>query len=131
MAYRATHDECITTTVLLSLQPREIQAHRNDLEPAGRFSVDGLVSEASVDDYDALVLPGGTVNPGKLRIDKPQARRPPRVLRDGVGGARAGAAGRAIRMTSTVIGPAGMAYAGALSLGTNFGSAIAVLPDSG
>jgi protease I len=29
-----------------------------------------VVSEASVDDFDALVLPGGTVNPDKLRLDK-------------------------------------------------------------
>jgi protease I len=31
--------------------------------------VDGLVSEASVDDFDALILPGGTVNPDHLRMD--------------------------------------------------------------
>lgn len=32
--------------------------------------VDGLVYDAKVDDYDALVLPGGQINPDKLRIDK-------------------------------------------------------------
>jgi protease I len=32
--------------------------------------VDGLVSDASVGDYDALLLPGGTVNPDKLRMDQ-------------------------------------------------------------
>jgi protease I len=66
---RQALDDAGATTVLLSLQPGEIQARNNDLEPAGTFGVDGLVSEASVDDYDALVLPGGTVNPDKLRID--------------------------------------------------------------
>jgi protease I len=33
--------------------------------------VDGLVSNAKAADYDALVLPGGQINPDKLRIDKP------------------------------------------------------------
>jgi deglycase len=31
--------------------------------------VDRVVSEASVDEFDGLVLPGGTVNPDKLRLD--------------------------------------------------------------
>jgi protease I len=31
--------------------------------------VEGLVSNASVGDYDALLLQGGTVNPDKLRMD--------------------------------------------------------------
>ena len=31
--------------------------------------MDALVRSASVDDYDALLLPGGTVNPDKLRLD--------------------------------------------------------------
>ena len=54
---------------LLSVQPGEIEARNHDLEPAGTFTVDRAVSEASVDEFDALVLPGGTVNPDKLRID--------------------------------------------------------------
>ena len=58
------------TTVLLSLHDGEIKARENDLDPAGTFSVDGLVAEASVADYDALVLPGGTVNPDQLRVDE-------------------------------------------------------------
>ena len=55
---------------LLSLHDGQIQARNNDLDPAGTFPVDGLVAEASVDDYDALLLPGGTVNPDKLRVDQ-------------------------------------------------------------
>jgi protease I len=54
---------------VLSLQPGEIQARENDLEPAGSFAIDRIVSDASVDDFDALVLPGGTVNADKLRLD--------------------------------------------------------------
>jgi protease I len=32
--------------------------------------VDKLVSKANIDDYDALILPGGQINPDKLRMDK-------------------------------------------------------------
>jgi protease I len=56
-------------TELLSLRDGEIQARDHDLDAAGTFPVDRLVTSASVDDYDALLLPGGTVNPDKLRID--------------------------------------------------------------
>src|SRR3954467_12539487 len=52
---------------LLSIHEGEIAARDHDLEDAGTFTVDGLVSQASVDDYDALLLPGGTVNPDQLR----------------------------------------------------------------
>ena len=57
-------------TDLLSIHAGEIPARNNDLEAAGTFTVDGLVADAFVDDYDALLLPGGTVNPDKLRIDQ-------------------------------------------------------------
>ena len=54
---------------LLSIHDGEIAARDHDLEEAGTFTVDDLVSNASVSDYDALLLPGGTVNPDKLRMD--------------------------------------------------------------
>src|SRR5271155_2327445 len=54
---------------LLSLKTDDIQARNHDLEPAGTFRVDRTVSEVYVDEFDALVLPGGTVNPDKLRLD--------------------------------------------------------------
>jgi protease I len=54
---------------LLSLKAGEIEARNHDLEPAGKFDVDRAVSDVSVDEFDALVLPGGTVNPDKLRLD--------------------------------------------------------------
>jgi protease I len=55
---------------LLSLEDGEIQAMNHDIEPADRFPVDRRVADASPDDYDALLLPGGTVNPDKLRMDE-------------------------------------------------------------
>ncbi|NIZ90224.1 type 1 glutamine amidotransferase domain-containing protein [Kineococcus rubinsiae] len=56
-------------TDVLSISEGEVQARENDLADAGTFAVDRLVGDASVDDYDALLLPGGTVNPDKLRTD--------------------------------------------------------------
>ena len=57
-------------TEVLSIHDGEIKARENDLDEAGTFTVDGLVADASVGDYDALLLPGGTVNPDQLRVDK-------------------------------------------------------------
>jgi hypothetical protein len=54
---------------LLSIYSGEIQARQSDLISAGTFPVDHLVTDMSVEDYDALLLPGGTVNPDGLRID--------------------------------------------------------------
>ena len=56
-------------TVVLALHDGEIEARQMDIVSAGTIPVDGLVSDASVDYYDALLLPGGTVNPDKLRMD--------------------------------------------------------------
>lgn len=56
-------------TELLSTHSGEIQARQFDLVSAGTFEVDKLVTDASPDDYDALLLPGGTVNPDQLRIN--------------------------------------------------------------
>ena len=57
------------TVDLLSIKDGEIVAKESDLNDAGSFTVDRLVADATVSEYDALVLPGGTVNPDKLRID--------------------------------------------------------------
>jgi protease I len=56
-------------TELLSIHDGEIEARQMDLEPAATFKVDKVVSDASVENYDALLLPGGVVNPDKLRMD--------------------------------------------------------------
>ena len=56
-------------TDLLSIHDGEIAARNHDLEDAGTFGVDRLVGAASIDEYDALLLPGGTVNPDQLRMN--------------------------------------------------------------
>lgn len=62
-------EEAGAHTVLVSLRPGEIQAVHHDVEPAGRFRVDRVVQDVSAADFDALLLPGGTTNPDKLRQD--------------------------------------------------------------
>ncbi|WP_432839447.1 type 1 glutamine amidotransferase domain-containing protein [Dactylosporangium sp. CA-092794] len=56
-------------TELLSIHPGEIQARQFDMVPAGTLPVDRVVSDAKAEDYDCLLLPGGTVNPDTLRIN--------------------------------------------------------------
>lgn len=66
---RAAVEDAGGQVELLSVKDGEIQARDHDLEPAGTFPVDRAVADAKVDEFDGLVLPGGTVNPDKLRLD--------------------------------------------------------------
>jgi protease I len=66
---RQALDAAGARTVVVSIHDGQIQARNHDLEDAGTFDVDQLVGAASVDDFDALLLPGGTVNPDKLRMN--------------------------------------------------------------
>ncbi len=54
--------------VLVSPEPGSVQLFEH-LDKAGTQQVDVTVADASVDDYDALVLPGGVANPDALRMD--------------------------------------------------------------
>ena len=45
-----------------------IQAMNNDVEPGEKIPVDADLGSVRPDDFDALVLPGGTTNPDKLRV---------------------------------------------------------------
>ena len=56
------------TANLLSLKTDDIQGF-NHLDKGDTFPVDRAVSDASADDYDGLVLPGGVANPDVLRTD--------------------------------------------------------------
>jgi protease I len=61
--------EAGATPVLLSPKAGEVQTY-NHLDKAEKRPVDKTVSSASVEDYDALVLPGGVANPDALRMDE-------------------------------------------------------------
>ncbi|MBC3191200.1 type 1 glutamine amidotransferase [Pseudonocardia sp. C8] len=55
---------------VVSLSTEPIQSMNSDINPAEKIEVDRAVTDVSADDYDALVLPGGTVNPDNLRADE-------------------------------------------------------------
>ena len=57
-------------TDLVSIHLGEIVARQSDLLEAGSFPVDKMVSDVSVADYDALLLPGGVLNPDRLRRNR-------------------------------------------------------------
>jgi len=56
------------TAELLSTESGEVQTF-DHLDKAETRPVDRVVGDVSVDDYDALVLPGGVANPDALRTD--------------------------------------------------------------
>ncbi len=58
---RQALEDAGASTVVVSIASGEIQARDHDLEDAGTFAVDQLVGAASVDDYEALLLPGKPV----------------------------------------------------------------------
>ena len=61
--------EAGATPELVSLREGEIQGF-NHYDKADTFKVDRTVEEASADDYDALVIPGGVGNPDTMRMDE-------------------------------------------------------------
>ena len=46
----------------------------NDLDPGETFPIDKTFDQASADDYDAVIVPGGTVGADKLRGDAAAVR---------------------------------------------------------
>ncbi|RYY06217.1 MAG: type 1 glutamine amidotransferase [Alphaproteobacteria bacterium] len=55
------------TVTLASIKTDPIQGMEQDLNKAEMATPDLTLDEVDTDDYDALVLPGGTCNPDKLR----------------------------------------------------------------
>jgi protease I len=58
---------------LVSLAEGEIQGF-NHYDKADTFTVDRKVEDVSIDDYDALVIPGGVGNPDTMRADEHAVR---------------------------------------------------------
>ncbi|MGI8949478.1 MAG: type 1 glutamine amidotransferase domain-containing protein [Ornithinimicrobium sp.] len=57
------------TAHVVSPESGEVQTF-DHLDKAEQIPVDKTVAEVTVDDYDALVLPGGVANPDALRLDE-------------------------------------------------------------
>jgi protease I len=53
---------------IVSNKAKEIQGF-NHIEKGHKIRVDRILGEAKPDDYDALMLPGGVINPDMLRLD--------------------------------------------------------------
>ena len=58
---------------LVSLEEGEIQGF-NHFDKADTFAVDRMVEFVSIDEYDALVIPGGVGNPDTMRADENAVR---------------------------------------------------------
>lgn len=48
----------------------EVKTVRNDLEPGDTVTVDEAYTDLTADDFDAVVVPGGTVGADRLRLDE-------------------------------------------------------------
>jgi len=67
---RQALDEAGATTTLISPSEGTLQAMQGDWDHADTFDVDLPVGQARVEDFDMLVLPGGTLNADALRLDE-------------------------------------------------------------
>jgi protease I len=64
---RKALEEAGATVELLAPEKGEVQMF-NHLDKADTFAADKAVGDASADDYDGLMLPGGVANPDNLRM---------------------------------------------------------------
>ena len=53
---------------ILSLKPGKVQAMRHDLDKTVKINADHAIGDVSAEDFDAVHLPGGTVNADSLRM---------------------------------------------------------------
>ncbi|KQT33375.1 peptidase C56 [Sphingomonas sp. Leaf412] len=58
------------TVTLASITKAPIQGMKGDIDKAETAQPDITLDEVDVDDFDALVLPGGVMNPDKLRVEE-------------------------------------------------------------
>src|SRR6058998_276325 len=65
---RKALEEAGAATEVISIHDGEIQGF-DHFDPANKVKVDKTVEEVSIDDYDALLIPGGVGNPDQLRGD--------------------------------------------------------------
>jgi protease I len=66
---RKALDDAGAMTEVVSIHDGEIRGF-DHFDPVNTVKVDRLVEEVSVDDYDALLIPGGVGNPDQLRVDE-------------------------------------------------------------
>jgi len=52
---------------VVSFEPGKARTVSSDLDEGGSYTIDKTFSEVKADDFDGLVVPGGTVGADKLR----------------------------------------------------------------
>jgi len=64
---RALHSACANPKIVAP-RAAQVEGMRHD-EKGDQFKVDTILDEATTEDFDALLLPGGVFNPDELRAD--------------------------------------------------------------
>ncbi|MCP3735761.1 type 1 glutamine amidotransferase [Sphingomonas sp. RP10(2022)] len=68
---KAAVEQAGGNVVVVGLEAGEAQSVNHDLDPGATFAVDKAVRDVSADDFDGLVIPGGSVGADKLRGSQP------------------------------------------------------------
>src|SRR3954471_9441537 len=64
---KALEDAGATVTVI-SLKPGQIQGVRHDIDKTLKVKIDRTIQDVSAEEFDAVHLPGGTVNADSMRM---------------------------------------------------------------
>lgn len=67
---RLLKDKGYNTVLITTSDDKQVQAMESDVEKVNTYTADLFLSDANADDYDAIVLPGGTVNADTIRQNK-------------------------------------------------------------
>jgi protease I len=67
---KATLEYADATIIVLGIEKGDAETFKHDLDPVNTYPIDALVDDVSSYDFDALVIPGGTVGADKLRGNK-------------------------------------------------------------
>lgn len=55
--------------VVVGMEAGEGETFANDLNPVAKYPIDATLDDVSAEDFDLLVVPGGTVGADKFRLD--------------------------------------------------------------
>ena len=69
-------------TEVISLKPGKIKAWAHT-DWGGQYNTDKTIDQSNADDYDGLLLPGGVMNPDKLRMNPAVVKFVGRFLEEG------------------------------------------------
>jgi protease I len=67
---KAAAEKAGASVTVIGLEAGEAQAVNKDLDPGATFAVDKAIGDVSADEFDALIIPGGSVGADKLRSEQ-------------------------------------------------------------